>query len=68
MILVAPSIPAYRRIPLEEFGIRCVEVPRLPESINERSALVKEAVRLPKARESPVGFRDRSLEPKSTQV
>jgi hypothetical protein len=25
MILVAPSIPEYRRIPLEEFGIRCVE-------------------------------------------
>jgi hypothetical protein len=44
IILVAPSIPAYRRISLEEFGIRCVEVPRLPESINERSALVKEAV------------------------
>src|ERR1700753_1227676 len=27
MILVAPSIPDFRRIPLEEFGIRCVEVP-----------------------------------------
>lgn len=26
MILVAPSIPAYRRLPLEEFGIRCVKI------------------------------------------
>ena len=26
MILVAPSIPAYRRHPLEEFGVRCVKV------------------------------------------
>ena len=33
MVLVAPSIPAYRRIPLEEFGIRCVEVSYQPESI-----------------------------------
>jgi hypothetical protein len=27
MILVAPTIAKYRSIPLEEFGIRCVEVP-----------------------------------------
>lgn len=35
MVLVAPSIPSYRRIPLEEFGIRCVEVPYRPELIQE---------------------------------
>lgn len=39
MVLVAPSIPDYRRIPLEEMGIRCVEVPRLPESAQERIKL-----------------------------
>jgi hypothetical protein len=44
MILVAPSIPAYRRIPLEEFGIRCVEVQHRPESIQERAELVSDAV------------------------
>jgi RecB family endonuclease NucS len=26
MVLVAPSIPEFRRTPLEEMGIRCVEV------------------------------------------
>ena len=31
MILVAPSIPLYRRYALEGFGIRCVEVPGWPE-------------------------------------
>src|SRR6266851_5368337 len=44
MILVAPSIPAYRRIPLEEFGIRCVEVQHRPKSIQERAELVGDAV------------------------
>ncbi len=44
MILVAPSIPAYRRIPLEEFGIRCVEVQHRPESLQERATLVSKAV------------------------
>lgn len=44
MILVAPSIPAYRRIPLEEFGIRCVEVRHRPESIQELATLVSEGV------------------------
>lgn len=43
MILVAPSIPTYRRIPLEEFGIRCVEVQHRPESIQERAELVTSA-------------------------
>jgi hypothetical protein len=41
MVLVAPSIPDYRRIPLEEMGIRCVEVQRLPESAQERAKLRK---------------------------
>jgi hypothetical protein len=35
MILVAPHIPDFRRIPLEEFGIRCVEVPH-PLSSSEK--------------------------------
>lgn len=43
MILVAPSIPAYRRIPLEEF-IRCVEVPYRLESTQERTSILREAV------------------------
>ncbi|MGB7191211.1 MAG: endonuclease NucS domain-containing protein [Acidobacteriaceae bacterium] len=45
MILVAPSIPDYRRIPLEEFGIRCVEVPYWPESANERVELLGDVVK-----------------------
>jgi hypothetical protein len=44
MVLVAPSIPAYRRIPLEEFGIRCVEVQHPPQSQQERTTLVSTAV------------------------
>ena len=44
MILVAPTIPKYRRIPLEEFGIRCFEVPHRPESVQERTQLVSKAV------------------------
>lgn len=44
MILVAPAIPAYRRILLEEFGIRCVEVQHRPESVHERETLVTNAV------------------------
>jgi hypothetical protein len=37
MILVAPFIPEYRRLPLEEMGIRCIEVQGPPESEGERS-------------------------------
>ena len=44
MILVAPSIPAYRRIPLEEFGIRWVEVSHRPDSTLDRAKIVSEAV------------------------
>jgi hypothetical protein len=39
MVLVAPSIPEYRRIPLEEMGIRCVEVKCPPTSAQERLTL-----------------------------
>jgi len=45
MILVAPSIPAYRRIILEEFGIRCVEVPHQSEWVQEQAAAVQDAVK-----------------------
>jgi hypothetical protein len=41
MILVAPSIPDFRRIPLEEFGIRCVEVPHPSESPQEQKELTR---------------------------
>jgi hypothetical protein len=44
MILVAPSIPAYRRIPLEEFGIRCVEVQHRPQSLQERALLISAGI------------------------
>jgi hypothetical protein len=60
MILVAPSIPDFRRIPLEEFGIRCVEVPHpfdsqvkkepVPRSIaqkRERDLLSSEPLAMP---------------------
>ena len=33
VMLVAPRIPEYRRLPLEEFGIRCVEVPFPAENV-----------------------------------
>jgi hypothetical protein len=52
MILVAPSIPAYRRIPLEEFGIRCVEVQHLPESVHDQAELVKESIEYQKRERS----------------
>jgi len=39
MVLVAPSFPKYRRIPLEEMGIRCVEVEHPPESKHEQIEL-----------------------------
>lgn len=32
MILVSPSIPAFRKVFLEELGIRCVEFPGIPRS------------------------------------
>ena len=35
MILVAPSIPDYRKVYLEELGIRCVEIDSVPETQTE---------------------------------
>jgi hypothetical protein len=35
MVLVAPSIPDYRRVFLEEIGIRCFEIPAIPSDIVE---------------------------------
>jgi hypothetical protein len=50
MVLVAPSIPDYRRIPLEEMGIRCVEVLRPPESTQERIKLQEISARQQKGK------------------
>jgi Endonuclease NucS len=44
MILVAPSIPAYRRIPLEEFGIRCFEVQHRLETQEKRTEFLTKTV------------------------
>jgi hypothetical protein len=44
MILVAPSIPAYRRLILEEFGIRCVELSNPFERPREQALAVQDAV------------------------
>ena len=35
MVLVAPSIPDYRKVFLEEIGIRCFEIPAIPSDIIE---------------------------------
>jgi len=51
MILVAPSIPDYRRIPLEEMGIRCVEVQHPPASTHERAELRAVSVKQQKSEE-----------------
>jgi hypothetical protein len=45
MILVAPSIPVYRRDALEAFGIRCIEVTHWPETSKEVAELVTESVK-----------------------
>ena len=60
MILVAPSIPAYRRLPLEEFGIRCVEIQHPPSTIEERIDL-KERFSASKRREQVVSGNNDSL-------
>lgn len=36
MVLVSPSIPAWRAAYLEELGIRCVELPTIPTTSEER--------------------------------
>ncbi len=43
MVLVAPSIPDFRKIFLEEIGIRCVEVPSVPSGATEMQRLQKDA-------------------------
>ena len=48
MILVAPSIPEYRRIPLEEMGIRCVEVQLTPKLEEDGRRLRDESIKLQK--------------------
>ena len=53
MILVAPSIPAYRRLPLEEFGIRCVEIEH-PPLTEARSFELKKIVSQAKRQEQKV--------------
>jgi hypothetical protein len=35
MVLVAPSIPEFRQVFLEEIGIRCVEIPNIPSGVSE---------------------------------
>src|ERR1700722_16269265 len=52
MILVAPSVPLYRRYALEEFGIRCVEVPHWPEREEAIAELVTESRRQQKREEA----------------
>ena len=53
MILVAPVIPTYRRIPLEEFGIRCVEVPYPDASLQAESERPVIPRRAPELSNSP---------------
>jgi hypothetical protein len=43
MVLVAPSIPDFRKVFLEEIGIRCVEFPSVPSGAVEMQRLQKEA-------------------------
>ncbi len=43
MILVAPSIPPFRKVLLEELGIRCVEIPNAPITQPEKERLQREA-------------------------
>jgi hypothetical protein len=43
MILVSSSIPAWRAAYLEELGIRCVEIPSVPTTVEEVRRIQKEA-------------------------
>jgi hypothetical protein len=49
MILVAPKIPAFRKVYLEELGIRCVEVPMPLEAPRISHQLMAESVSYRKA-------------------
>ncbi len=44
MILVAPSIPSYWSVTLEEFGIQCIEVAHSPVIASQRIAIEKAAL------------------------
>lgn len=44
MILVSSSIPAWRAVFLEELGIRCVEIPTVPETEEEIKRISKETI------------------------
>jgi Endonuclease NucS len=50
MILVAPSIPDYRKSALETFGIRCVEVKSWPQTVQDVAAAITQPERLPRTR------------------
>jgi len=43
MILVSSSIPAWRATYLEELGIRCVEIPTVPTTEEDRTRIQKES-------------------------
>lgn len=43
MVLVAPSIPQFRRIFLEEIGIRCVEIPAVPSGETDVEHIARQA-------------------------
>jgi len=44
MILVSPSIPAWRSVYLEELGIRCVEITNIPETEEVVKRISKETI------------------------
>jgi hypothetical protein len=44
MILVSSSIPAWRAVFLEELGIRCVEIPSVPETEAEVKRISRETI------------------------
>ncbi len=43
MVLVSPSIPAWRAAYLEELGIRCVELPTIPTTSEDRRRIESES-------------------------
>jgi hypothetical protein len=43
MVLVAPCIPKYRSLFLEEIGIRCIEIPDVPSGLADVERLRKES-------------------------
>jgi hypothetical protein len=64
MILVAPSIPEWRAKYLEELGIRCVEIPEVPDAVSagriaQTSGKIMREEKQQLAAESSVGPGDR---------